>query len=95
MSIRFVRRDSQGVLIGTGTTTDAVGFAHMQMTRPGEFFALSDAEPTPTVPSIPKPVLPQPPRNNYPSVEELTDALLKHLDGDVSAFAAIRAKLNK
>jgi len=59
---------------------------------PGEYRV--DIGNTPLSP-LPPPVLPLPVLNKYPSVEELTDALLKHLDGDVSAFAAIRTKLQK
>jgi hypothetical protein len=93
MSVAFIRKLADGRVVEKGTAQDEASFAELQQRAPGEYRI--DLGDTPLSP-IPAPVLPpQPQRNNYPSVEELTDALLKHLDGDVSAFTAIRAKLKK
>jgi len=90
--INFIRRQN-GVVTQKGYT-NAEGLAAMQALRPGEYFAEAPGVSTP-LPPMKRPDLPTPQPSPYPSVEELTDALLKHLDGDVSAFTAIRAKLKK
>ena len=90
--IRFIRKLADGRVVEKGSCPPG-SWEELKSRQPGEYF-IDPRGDTPLSP-IPAPALPQPKQNNYPSVEELTDALLKHLDGDVSAFAAIRARLKK
>ena len=89
--IQYIRR-SGGKVIEKGTARSWDAMALLRERHPGEYFEDDGStELTPVQPAV----RPLPIPTNYPSVEELTDAFLKHLDGDVSAFAAIRARLKK
>ena len=90
MSIRYIRRVN-GRVVEKGSCP-ADNWEAFKAQAPAELF--EDANNEPMAPA-PAPTLPPVLASRYPSVEELTDALLKHLDGDVSAFTAIRAKLKK
>jgi len=59
---------------------------------PGEYRV--DEDNTPLTP-LPAPVLPPPVLNNFPGIEELTDAILRFADGDRSGLNAIRARLQQ
>lgn len=92
MSVAFIRKLADGRVVEKGTAQDEASFAELQQRAPGEYRL--DLGDTPLSP-IPAPALPIPTLSTAPSIEELTDALLKFADGDRSGLNAIRARRAK
>ena len=91
MTTHYIRRDGNRVIErGNGATPEWL--AERNKLFPGQY--LTDDGTTALTPPVPPP----PPvlvPNDYPSVEELTDAFLKFADGDRSGLNAIRARRAK